>query len=425
VNAGTRDKKILDQLYSPGSDTFARSAGACRWMTTSRVVRKKPKFRTVFIDRARRPYMVSNSIPSANSPLVRSQSASRASRASANEQRTGRAPLPPGATMAAGAYYPRTKNALVLVCAIGGTPMKDPVFGRDALVYEREAIERAIDENGRSPITGVRLKKNELIPCATAKRRATTGKDGAIRYEAATLSFAQPENELDDSLLDPIEHVVIEDPVLLPSGHTYGRASVRPWLEAHGSCPLTSRKLDGNAQLVRNRVVLEALAARHGTTADALAAKLGTPDVEPMREACSFSLYAHRVAGSLWSVQFIGSPAEVGARLASLPPGLPRGAASIGVENLSQRSVSIWDDLTSSQLAHLFTQGTSITTANLANGETLSGEINSTETRNDPLNMRIRLHNSNFSNRLRPNGTIVYLDEIARISCRFQGTCHC
>jgi hypothetical protein len=50
-------------------------------------------------------------------------------------------------------------------CPITMELMKDPVMASDGHVYERSAIEEWFQQHDTSPLTNLKIKNTELIPC--------------------------------------------------------------------------------------------------------------------------------------------------------------------------------------------------------------------------------------------------------------------
>lgn len=55
-----------------------------------------------------------------------------------------------------------------LKCSITGLPMKDPVVGYDGHIYEKEAIEKHLAENGTSPCAKHPMSNKSLMPYSPA-----------------------------------------------------------------------------------------------------------------------------------------------------------------------------------------------------------------------------------------------------------------
>jgi hypothetical protein len=61
-----------------------------------------------------------------------------------------------------------------LLCPITGQLMIDPVFAKDGRCYEKEAIEKWIDQKGNSPFTRQPLNGNDLQPCRPVRHMIET-----------------------------------------------------------------------------------------------------------------------------------------------------------------------------------------------------------------------------------------------------------
>ena len=55
------------------------------------------------------------------------------------------------------------------LCAITGTLMRDPVATADGHIYERRAIEKWLQRNSTSPMTGLPLPHKEVMPIFALK----------------------------------------------------------------------------------------------------------------------------------------------------------------------------------------------------------------------------------------------------------------
>ncbi|URE43377.1 U-box domain-containing protein [Musa troglodytarum] len=83
------------------------------------------------------------------------------------------------------------------------------------------------------------------------------------------------EVELPDDFRCPISLEVMTDPVILPSGHTFDRASIQRWLDSgNRTCPVTNLPLPPSPSLIPNhalRSLISSFLAQRPTTIDAAA----------------------------------------------------------------------------------------------------------------------------------------------------------
>jgi hypothetical protein len=77
-------------------------------------------------------------------------------------------------------------------------------------------------------------------------------------------TMADPENLAPHTLICPLSHETMIDPVVTPSGHTYERAAIERWLDTSPTSPVTRAPLTP-AQLVSNRALRDILEARAGS----------------------------------------------------------------------------------------------------------------------------------------------------------------
>jgi sacsin len=85
--------------------------------------------------------------------------------------------------------------------------------------------------------------------------------EAAAATAAAAAEAATAESEaVCRTLICPITHALMEDPVMLSDGHTYERASIRHWLASANTSPVTNRQLSDRT-LLPNHTVKAAVAA--------------------------------------------------------------------------------------------------------------------------------------------------------------------
>lgn len=73
--------------------------------------------------------------------------------------------------------------------------------------------------------------------------------------------MADPSSSEPQSLVCPLSHETMTDPVVTPSGHTYERTAIERWLEHSPSSPVTRAPLE-REQLVTNRALRDVIEAR-------------------------------------------------------------------------------------------------------------------------------------------------------------------
>ena len=62
------------------------------------------------------------------------------------------------------------------------------------------------------------------------------------------------------TLICPITHALMEDPVMCSDGHSYERAAIRHWLASANTSPVTNRQLSDRT-LLPNHTVKAAVSA--------------------------------------------------------------------------------------------------------------------------------------------------------------------
>jgi hypothetical protein len=140
----------------------------------------------------------------------------------------------------------------------------DPVIAADGYTYDREKIEKWLQEgNTVSPTTGKELESKELV-----SNRALRDLSDAIKKKAdieAVLSN------------DPITLEIPKDPVVAKDGYTYDRASIVDWLKKNPTSPSTREPL-ASQDLIPNLDYLAAIAEFNKT-----ATKTAKIDEEPQQ----------------------------------------------------------------------------------------------------------------------------------------------
>jgi hypothetical protein len=133
-------------------------------------------------------------------------------------------------------------------------PEAERLIQEALLVQHRKTRGKYFKRNQESRAQNLALKEENL---------ALKEENLALKQE--NLAFKEKIKQISESLICPITQDVIQDPVMLPDGHTYEHAAIRTWLEKNNSSPC-NRACDLYVEDIRPqftvRKVLEALALK-------------------------------------------------------------------------------------------------------------------------------------------------------------------
>ena len=124
------------------------------------------------------------------------------------------------------------------VCPITHEVMKDPVVATDGHTYERKAMKEWLTRHDTSPMTGVTLPSEVVVPNHNLRSQIRRSKENSSTDDSDT---APEEYEC------PITSNVMDDPVVASDGYTYESKAIEGWLNGNNTSPVTGVTLSSDA----------------------------------------------------------------------------------------------------------------------------------------------------------------------------------
>lgn len=131
-------------------------------------------------------------------------------------------------------------NSDILCCPITGEPFTDPVIIASGHTFERTAILEWFKNHNTCPMTRMIVNTDNII---------------------ANINLRLFINYVDSmSITCPLNRKLMEDPVVIESGHTFERKAIEKWIKTHNTCPLMGSSLSvGNKNLLISNYALKGL----------------------------------------------------------------------------------------------------------------------------------------------------------------------